>query len=184
MKSTNRMIPILAAGCIVLPVLCVFMISIFGVLWNALGSETMIEPGPRVEVNTQDPFMEERENEFHLSRVIPKYDEVVTAIEQYYQDHGSYPEKLNDLIPTYLTQEPGIYLRNGEYLTYEPKSRQTGAPPFTFLVAGHYPALASMHGWDLVYCPSMYTGCATGGDRHIYTYRVNDRWIWIHGSAF
>jgi hypothetical protein len=137
----------------------------------------------QVEVNIGNSFIKERENEFHLSRVLPKYDEVISAIEQYYKDRGTYPEKLSDLVPQYLSQEPGIYIRSGEYLNYEPETRRENTPPFTFSVRGHYPFPAFMHGWELTYCPSTFSGCAEGGDRHIYAFRVNDRWLWIHSSA-
>ncbi len=148
-----------------------------------LGYQTLEKSSPHAEINLQDPFIMDREREFHLSRVIPKYDQVITAIEQYYQDNGSYPEELNVMIPNYLPEEPGIYLRGREYITYEPEPWMENTPPFTFSLYGHYPFPAFMHGWELIYCPSSYSGCAAGGDRHIRAYRVNDRWIWVHGSA-
>ena len=182
-RNTNRKLPIFATGCLVILILGVFIVCGFVILLNMLDLETLIKPVYRAEVNIQDLFIRDREKEFHLSRVIPKYDEVIAGIEKYYQDHGSYPEELDILVPTYLTQEPGIYLRSGEYLTYEPHPWRENTPSFTFSISGHYPFLAFMHGWELIYCPSTYLGCAAGGDRHIRVYRVNDWWIWIHSSA-
>lgn len=136
-----------------------------------------------VEIYTDDPFIEERENQFKLSQRIPKYDKVISAIEAYQVDHGSYPEQLSDLIPSYLEKEPGLYIRSAEYLLYEAPVNDDSLPAFNFLVRGHYPGLAFMHGWELMYCPDTYSGCAEGGDRHIWAYRVNSRWIWISSSA-
>jgi hypothetical protein len=183
MNGSDKKITLLVIGSIGFLALTTYIICASSLMWNTLILETSPRPSQSVEVNIEDPFIADRENEFHLSRIIPRYDGVITAIEQYYRDHGSYPEELNILIPAYLPQEPGIYIRSGEYLFYEPKPWQENTPPFTFSIRGHYPFPAFMHGWQLVYCPSIYPGCAPGGDRHIYIYRVNDRWIWIHGSA-
>jgi hypothetical protein len=183
MNGTNRRVAIFIVGYIILLALGIYIICGFRIMWNALVLEISLYPMQPVEVNIQDPFIMDRENEFHLSSVIPRYDVVITAIEQYHRDHGSYPEELNNLNPAYLAQAPGIYLRSGENLTYELKPLWENAPPFTFSISGHYPFPAFMHGWHLAYCPSTYPGCAPGGDRHIHVYRVNDRWVWIHGSA-
>jgi hypothetical protein len=166
-----------------LAITLVIMFCCLGVPLSAIISNPMEYPVPNVDINVQDPFIKEREEEFHLSTVIPKYDQVITAIENFHQDRGSYPKELIDLVPQYLSKQPGIYLNSGEYLQYSPEAFQEGTPPFTFMVRGHYPFPAFMHGWDLVYCPETYLGCAPGGDRHIYTFKVNSRWIWIHGSA-
>ncbi len=135
------------------------------------------------EINVEDPFVEHLECEFMLSRKIPKYDGVISAIEAYYQDHGYYPEQLSALIPAYLDKEPGLYLRGAEYINYAVMAQDENSPPFIFSIDGHYPGLAFIHGWELMYCPATYSGCSEGGDRHIWTTTVNERWIWISSSA-
>ena len=183
MKNTSSKIPFIAAGLTGLIIVCTILVFALSIVWDAVDLPSLVKPMQRSEINIQDPFIEERENQFHLSEVIPRYDEVINAIERYYLDHGDYPNDLNTLVPFYLTQVPGVYIRSGEYLTYAPEPWNENTPPFTFSIRGHYPFPAFMHGWDLVYCPSTYEGCAEGGDRHTRVFRVNDRWIWVHSSA-
>jgi hypothetical protein len=189
MEKRNQKSSVIAIGCVImffLDVVVLVTICGFGTflpLMPDLIFQSAGIPIEQAEINIQDPFIVAREEEFHLSMVIPKYDKVISAIEQYYQDHGNYPSELKLLYPVYLNQTPGIYIRSGENLTYKPEPQLEDTPPFTFSVSGHYPFPASMHGWDLVYCPLRYSGCAVGGDRHIRSHRVNDRWIWIHSSA-
>ncbi len=147
---------------------------------------TDIIPGKKnlkADINVEDEFIREREKQVHLSTAIPKYDLVITAIERFHQDHGTYPVEISDLIPRYLSEEPKIYLSGGETIKYanEPWGKDT--PPYTFMIGGHYPFPASMHGWHLIYCPEAYAGCKTGGDRYIRAFMVNADWIWLHSSA-
>jgi hypothetical protein len=186
MKNIIRKFSTIAFICYILFTISLFFLLTIGGLSlfiTTLVSHQEENSTQQVEVNIQDPFIKGRENEFRLSRVIPKYDEVISAIEQYSKDRGNYPDKLCDLVPQYLSQEPGIYIRSGKYLNYEPETWRENTPPFTFSIRGHYPFPAFMHGWELTYCPSTYSGCAEGGDRHISAFRVNNRWLWIHGSA-
>ncbi|MGC9393922.1 MAG: hypothetical protein ACP5J4_03615 [Anaerolineae bacterium] len=131
----------------------------------------------------EDPFIRQREIEFTLSRVIPKYDKVIWAIEAYQQDYAEYPQTLENLVPEYLDEVPGIYIRKGSELSYKPEPYWEAAASFTFYITGHYPGLASMHGWKLLYCPVEFDRCNTEGDRHFREFRVNDDWIWINESA-
>jgi hypothetical protein len=171
-------------------ILCVTqIISIcgLGVLWIRSNQK----PESLVVINYDDPFIAERVKEFDLPQVIMQYDQVVDAIEKFYQDKGYYPQDLKDLTPIYLSKVPGIYIRNGEKLTYSPEPSfpdtyilpDTKVAPFTFNIYGHYTGLAFMHGWFLMYCPSKYDYCNDSGDRHMQTIRINDQWIWINSSA-
>jgi len=117
--------------------------------------------------------------DFSLASVLPEYDGVIEAIEKYYEDREQYPADLSDLVPDYLAEVPGIYIRNGERLTYKPEPMYENTPPYTFSIYGHYPGFASMHGWTLYYCPASYEGCSDGGN----SYRINQNWLWIHSSA-
>jgi hypothetical protein len=141
------------------------------------------QPETLIVINRDDPFIAEREKQFKLSQVIPQYDQVILAIWAYYQDNERYPTDLSELVPTYLSKTPGIYIRNGERLTYSPEPLADGDAPFTFYIYGHYPGLAFMHGWMLYYCPERYEGCNSEGDRHFRSRRINQRWIWINRSA-
>ncbi len=136
-----------------------------------------------VVINWDDPFVAERAKQFNLSQVIQQYDQVIIAIESYYEDNGAYPLGLSALVPEYLSEVPGIYIRKGERLTYSPEPWVEGLTPFTFHIYGHYPGLAFMHGWMLYYCPEKFESCNGSGDRHYRQYRINDRWIWINRSA-
>jgi hypothetical protein len=124
-------------------------------------------------------FIVRIEKDFDLSSVLPEYNKVIDAIEEYYENWGHYPARLADLVPDYLPEVPGIYIRNGERLTYKPEPMYESTPSFTFSIYGHYPGLAFMHGWTLFYCPVSYEGCTAGGS----SYRINDLWLWIHSSA-
>ncbi len=182
-KSYRRLI-------LLVTILCVsqaLSICGLGVLWIRSNQK----PESLVIINYDDPFIAERVKEFDLPQVIMQYDQVINAIEKFYQDKGYYPQDLKDLTPTFLSKVPGIYIRNGEKLTYAPESSFPDTPifpdtkvaPFTFNIYGHYTGLAFMHGWFLIYCPSKYDDCNSSGDRHIHSFRINDRWIWINSSA-
>ena len=119
-----------------------------------------------VVINQDDPFIAERARQFNLPEVVQYYDQVISAIDRYRQDHGSYPPDLPALIPKYLSTVPDIHIRNGERLTYSPEPLTEGDAPFTFYIYGHYPGFAFMHGWMLYYCPTEFEGCNTSGDRH------------------
>jgi hypothetical protein len=136
-----------------------------------------------VALNWDDPFVAERAKQFNLPQVIQQYDQVIIAIESYYEDNGVYPSELSALVPEYLPEVPGIYIRKGERLTYSPEPWSEGLTPFTFHTSGHYPGLAFMHGWMLYYCPEEFEGCNDPGDRHYRQFRINSRWIWINRSA-
>ncbi|TEU19423.1 MAG: hypothetical protein E3J21_03735 [Anaerolineales bacterium] len=141
------------------------------------------QPETLVVINQDDPFIAEREEQFNLAQVIQQYDQVILAIEAYQRDNGEFPTDLSQLEPTYLPKEPGIYIRNGERLTYLPEPLADDNAPFTFYIYGHYPGFAFMHGWMLYYCPEHYEGCNSEGDRHFRSFRINQRWIWINRSA-
>jgi hypothetical protein len=136
-----------------------------------------------VVINYEDRFVADRASQFDLPRVIQQYDQVINELDRYYYAHGAYPDALSTLVPEYLPEMPGIYIRKGERLTYTPVPLAESNPPFTFYIYGHYPGLAFMHGWMLYYCPDVYSGCNAPGDRHFHPHRVNYRWIWISRSA-
>ena len=142
-------------------------------------------PESLIVIDHDNDFIAKRAKEFDLSTVILHYEPVITAIEMYYKDQGSYPSDLEVLVPKYLSKVPGIYIDNGEKLTYkpEPMTDRATVTPFTFNIYGHYSGLASMHGWFLYYCPIEYESCNDPGDRHISQFRINDRWVWINSSA-
>ena len=126
-----------------------------------------------------ESFVSRVAKEFDLQSVLPEYDKVIDALEDYHNSFGQYPANLSDLVPDYLPEVPGIYIRNGEKLTYNPEPMNAITPPYTFSIYGHYPGGAFMHGWTLDYCPVRFVGCTAGGD----SYRINDRWLWQHHSA-
>jgi len=165
-------------------VLCVTQaISLCGlaVLWVRSNQK----PESYVVINYGNPFIAERADEFDLPQVVMEYDQVINAIEMFYQNKGYYPADLKALTPNYLSGVPSIHIRNGEKLTYSPgpMNPDKKVTPFTFIIYGHYPGLASMTGWYLYYCPAQYDDCNNSGDRHIGMWRINDRWVWINSSA-
>jgi hypothetical protein len=174
--STNRLC-LYQSLLIILAVVCSLQMLF---TWGHLIRST--NPHPLVVINEADPFIAEQSREFDLPWVIQRYDQVISAIEQYRQDHGSYPPTLAVLVPRYLPVVPDISIRNGEELVYAPATDKWAAP-FTFYIYGHYPGLAFMHGWSLRYCPATLEQCSVEGDRHIHPFRINYRWIWISSSA-
>jgi hypothetical protein len=166
---------------VIVVILCVTQL-LTGYLWYKSGRKPG-SPESLVAVNQDDPFIVERAKEFDLPRVIEKYDQIINAIEYYHQDHGTYPRDLSSLVPQYLSKVPGIYIRNGEKLTYKPAPDRSGGAPFTFYIYGHYPGLAFMHGWELKYCPVELDLCNEIDDRHYHPHRINHRWIWVSRSA-
>ena len=157
------------------------MLCSFAILWLRSNQK----PESLIVINYDDAFIAKRADEFDLPLVILQYEPVIIAIEKYYQDHGNYPSDLTILVPQYLPKIPGIYIANGERLTYkpEPLTEHAIVTSFTFHIYGHYSGLASMHGWLLYYCPIEFEGCNDPGDRHFRQFRVNDRWVWINRSA-
>jgi len=116
---------------------------------------------------------------YFLNYGISRYHPVIDAVEEYKNDKGKYPPNLDILVPEYLPETPGIYMKFGEILTYEPNpSAWYDHAPFTFELYGHY---LSMHGQTLKYCPI--NTCYFEGDRHYTPVRINDRWIWVYSSA-
>jgi len=116
---------------------------------------------------------------YFLNYGISRYDVVIDANEEYKNDNGEYPANLDALVPEYIHRIPGIYMKFGEELTYEPiPSAWYDHSPFTFELYGHY---LSMHGQTLKYCPINI--CYFEDDRHYTPVRINDRWIWVYSSA-
>jgi hypothetical protein len=115
-----------------------------------------------------------------LDHAIERYDVVINAIETYRTDYGHYPANLEDLVPSYLPEIPGKYMKFGEMLIYEPHpSAWYDHAPFTFELYGHY---YGIHGQTLKYCPVETNPCYEGA-RKITPSRINDRWIWVYSSA-
>jgi len=148
-----------------------------------IGFESRRIPESLVAINRDDPFAVERARQFSLPQVIQQFDQVIDAIEDYHQDHGEYPPELSDLVPSYLPQVPGIYIRRGERLIYASEPEREGGAPFTFYIYGHYPGLAFMHGWELKYWPEKLDMCSETDNRHYHPHRIDDRWIWVSRSA-
>jgi hypothetical protein len=112
---------------------------------------------------------------------IARYDEVIDAIEEYRDDHGEYPPSLDALVPDYLADAPGIFIKFGERLTYEPKpSIGCEAAPFTFELYGH--DRSGIHGQILRFCPEE-LGLPDKEGRDTAPERINERWIWLYSSA-
>ena len=107
-----------------------------------------------------------------------RYDSAIAAIEEYYADHGQYPPTLWALVPDYLPTPPGIYMKFGETLTYDPKSQggwYVGHGPFTFELSGD--RRGGWHGQTLKYCPIEDSSC------DMFEIRIDDRWIFAYSSA-
>jgi hypothetical protein len=134
-------------------------------------------------MNRADEMAVEMAQKYNLVVAIDAYDPVIDAIEHYREDYGAYPASLSVLVPSYLSEAPGIYIRGGESLHYSPDSEYVGSAPFTFYVYGHHTGLQSMHGWEFKYCPVELDYCNEPDDRHYHPHRMNDRWIWINRSA-
>jgi hypothetical protein len=167
---------------ILLAIVCCYLGWVLGFL-AGIGYGTQQMPESLVVINQDDPFVVERARQFDLPQVIQQYDQVINAIESHHQDYGFYPSELSALVPEYLPEVPGIYIRRGERLTYTPGPEREGAAPFTFYIYGHYPGLAFMHGWELKFCPQELDLCNETDDRHYHPHRINDRWIWVSRSA-
>lgn len=106
-----------------------------------------------------------------------RYDTVIDAIEQFQIDHGHYPPSLQVLLPDYISSMPGMYMKYGEKLIYNPVlaygSNRYG--PFTFELYGHV-GMAGIHGQTLKYCPVNDETC------QVFRQRINDRWIFTFDS--
>jgi hypothetical protein len=107
---------------------------------------------------------------------ISRYNVDIDAIEQYYEDYGEYPATLDALVPDYLPRTPGIYMKYGEILKYDPNSEwgYVGHGPFTFELYGH--DMSGWHGQTLKYCPVEDNSCAGFN-------RIDERWVWAYASA-
>lgn len=113
---------------------------------------------------------------FLLNYGVSRYDRVINAIEEYKNDEGEYPPNLDTLVPKYLPNATGIYMKFGNRLTYEPKPYAWyDHSPFTFELRGQY---LSLHGQVIKYCP---IDTCFEGDRPYK--RINDKWILFHLSA-
>jgi hypothetical protein len=110
-----------------------------------------------------------------INYAITRYDRDINAIEKYYADHGKYPPTLEALEPVYLKKMPGIYMKYGEELKYDPNSEKgyVGHGPFTFELYGHYKA---WHGQTLKYCPIDDPTCE--GFK-----RIDRHWVWAYSHA-
>jgi hypothetical protein len=111
-----------------------------------------------------------------IAHAASRYDSAIAAIEEYYADHGQYPPTLWALVPDYLPTPPGIYMKFGETLKYDPKSQRgyAGHGPFTFELYGHY---RGWHGQTLKYCPIEDSSC------DVFKRRINDNWVFVFSSA-
>lgn len=115
-----------------------------------------------------------------LNQAIKRYDVVIDAIESYRAAHGRYPANLNDLVPEYLPELPGRYMKFGKTLTYEPNtSLEYDHAPFVFELYGQY---YGIHGQTLKYCPVTVEPCFEK-QGHLTPSRINARWIWVYSSA-
>jgi hypothetical protein len=119
----------------------------------------------------------ERIDDAFIGHAIKRYDVDVDAIEAYFDENAKYPPALDELVPRYLPEVPGIYLAYGEVLRYDPDSRwgYVGFGPFTFELYGH--DMSGWHGVTLKYCPIEDDTCSSLGRR------IDDRWIWLYASA-
>jgi hypothetical protein len=111
---------------------------------------------------------------------IERYDVVIEAIESYRAVHGHYPANLQVLVPEYLPEVPGIYMKFGKTLTYEPgPSLKYDHAPFVLEIYGQY---EGVHGQILKYCPVTIEPCFEKQDA-LTPSRINSRWIWVYSSA-
>jgi len=110
---------------------------------------------------------------------ISRYNVVIDAIEKYYADNGHYPPSLEVLVPVYLPDVPGKYMKFGEELNYYPDPFSENARgyirhgPFIFELTGMY---AGIHGQTLKYCPVQDETCS------VFRGRIDDKWIWTYSS--
>ena len=72
-----------------------------------------------------------KNKQFNLAGVIPKYNEIIKAIEEFHSNYNAYPHNLSALVPVYLTEQPGIYIWKGERLEYTPDAWFEDDAPFT-----------------------------------------------------
>lgn len=115
-----------------------------------------------------------------LNQAIRRYDIVIDAIEAYRSDYGRYPTNLSILVPKYLPELPGHYMKFGKILTYEPiTSSEYDHAPFVFELYGQY---YGIHGQTLKYCPITIDPCFIKAG-HLTPSRINARWIWVYSSA-
>lgn len=125
-------------------------------------------------------FFSGRFRDATLNYGIARYDVVIDAIEAYHADYHRYPPSLETLVPTYLPEVPGIYMKFGSSLEYSlVPSGPWDHAPFTFELYG---TCAGVHGQTLKYCPIEFEPCYEGG-RKITPKRINERWIWVYSSA-
>ena len=117
-----------------------------------------------------------------VNQAIERYEPVIEAIESYRVEKGYYPETIQKLIPRYLPNMPGIYMKYGIALTYQPEATdRLDHAPFVFELYGGY---AGVHGQTLKYCPASIEPCYEGVEGLYTVKRINERWIWVYSSAF
>lgn len=117
-----------------------------------------------------------------VNQAVERYEPVIEAIEAYRVENGYYPETIQKLVPVYLTKIPGIYMKYGMDLTYQPKTTdRLDHAPFVFELYGGY---AGVHGQTLKYCPASIEPCYEGVEGLYTVERINERWIWVYSSAF
>ena len=117
-----------------------------------------------------------------VNQAIERYEPVVEAVESYKAEKGHYPETIQKLVPEYLTDMPGIYMKYGIDLAYQPEpTDRLDHAPFVFELYGGY---TSVHGQTLKYCPASIEPCYEGVEGLYTVERINERWIWVYSSAF
>lgn len=188
-----------AIGCLGIPLFCMTGLPIFVVLClGVIGSSitfvkrlydgnlrAVIKIGAGLVIFGAAllPWLYEKEiSKAGVNQAIERYEPVVEAIESYRAENGYYPDTIQKLIPSHLTNLPGIYMKYGMVLTYQPEStNRLDHAPFVFELYGGY---AGVHGQTLKYCPASIEPCYEGV-KGLYTVeRINERWIWIYSSAF
>lgn len=120
-------------------------------------------------------LLEDSIDDILIKYAILRYDLAIVAIEQYHEDCGEYPPNLGALFPNYLPFVPGLYMKYGDTLKYDPNSEwgYVGYGPFTFELFGTYKVF---HGQTLKYCPIEDDSCRAFN-------RINDRWVWAYSSG-
>lgn len=173
-----------------IPVLLIFVLGLFGnliLLVDRILSLNLLKVihltiGLTILGSAALPWMFHDDIEkMALNQAIRRYDVVIDAIETYRSDYGRYPANLNVLVPKYLPELPGRYMKFGKILTYESTaSLEYDHAPFIFELYGLY---FGIHGQTLKYCPVTVDPCFEKVG-HLTPERINARWIWVYSSAF
>jgi hypothetical protein len=175
--------PIILCG-LGLPTLLAFVVGLIAnlvlllnrVLSRHIGGMVVLGVGLMILVLAALPWLfGDAIDDILIRYAITRYDVAIDAIELYHEEHGEYPPSLDMLVPDYLPTVPGIYMKYGEILKYDPNSEwgYVGSGPFTFELYGHY---LSLHGQTLKYCPVEDNSCSGFN-------RIDDRWVWAYASA-